>query len=264
MKTNYVSGVVYPLSWLSLLKQIETVTELKVVACVLGYDGFVGIDTEALSFVELLHRTGLSERGLRDGIKKAIKSGYIRVDKADFAATVYVFCPDFQDEANLAAHDHDILINPCHGFKLKDSNKEHVHVADFAERKKCYDILLAEFAMSRSLRIADDICFSEKYTLAKLHSQIRYAKWETKRGKGPAPTREVRNPAGNLVARLKANEGPPPGFSLLQALMEDEGWTRENLYWAIYDGDIELTEIKDSFEYSSWVYEHYEAEQETE
>lgn len=262
MKTNYVSGVVYPLAWLTMLQKIETVAELKVVACVLGYDGVVGIDTEALNFVELLHRTGLSKRGLQDGIKKAIKSGFIRAEKAESSPYAYVFCPGFQDVANLATHDHDIMINHDNVLKLKDSNKEHDHGADFAERKKCYAVLLAEFAMTRALRVADDICFSPKYTLDKLHSQIRYAKWETKRGKGPAPARPVRNAAGNLVARLKTNEGPPPGFSLLQALVEDEGWNRENLYWAIYDGDIELQEIKDSFEYSSWVYEHYEAEQE--
>lgn len=255
MKQVRASGVVYPLAWLTVLQKIETVAELKVIGAVWGYDGVIGIDTEPLTFGELLNRTGLSKRALQDGIKRAVKSGLIRVHKAESSPTVYIL-------AESSPHDHDILINHDN-FKFNSSNNhEHDHGADFAERKKQYEILVQEFAMARSLRIADDICFSPKYSLETLKTQIRYARWEIKRGMNGVELYRVKNPAGHLIARLRQNKPQPAGFSLEACLLEDEGWNLTDLYWAIYNGDLEVPGVKESFKYSSWLYETYEAETE--
>lgn len=255
MKATKTSGVVYPLAWLDVLQQCDTLAELKIIGVVWGYDGVIGIDCEALSFTELLHRTGLSKRSLSEGLKKVVSAGWIRHDEAGSK-------PVYLPSTKSIPHDHDIMIN-LDSFELIDSKKEHDHEAQKVHRQKIYDLLVYEFGMGRSEKVAQDLAFSPKYTVQTLETQIRYARWEKRYGRNSDKAQPILNPAGHLVARLRENKPKPKGYSHVQALVEFDGFVgRDELFWAIYNGEIDDQAIKDTFEYSSWLYELMEAEQE--
>lgn len=257
MKQAYVSGVVYPLSWLAMLQTIDTLSELKVVGAVWGYDGVIGIDTEPLTFTELLNRAGLSKRSLQEGLRRAIASGYI-LSNGDEKSPVYF--------PNAKGSPH-VMINTCfkHDSSTNNHEEEHEHEGYLASMKKVHETLRLEFGMDRSIRVADDLCFSGKYSLSTLESQIRFVRWEVKRGRGSDARKPIKNPAGYLVSRLRENNfHAPSGFNFLAAMLEDEGWDQGSLFLAIYNGDQDLPAIRDTFEYSSWLYEIMEAEQEGE
>lgn len=256
MKQAYVSGVVYPLSWFEMLKSIDTMAELKVVATIWAYDGVIGIDTEPLSFSELLNRAGLSKRSLREGIRRALESGYI-LSNGDEIHPIYSVNAKSTPMSCKSCINTDSRINHEH-------DKEHEHVGYELSMQKLHETLRIEFGMERSIRVADDLC-SGKYSLENLERQVRWVRWEVKRGRGSDKRRPIKNPAGYLVSRLRENNfHAPSGFNLLTAMLEDEGWDQGDLFLAIYNGDQDLPAIRDTFEYSSWLYEMMEAEQEAE
>ncbi len=256
MKQNYVSGVVYPLGWLTWLKNIDTMAELKTVATVWAYDGVIGIETEPLTFTELQNRSGLSKRSLDQGIKRAIENGYILSSGEGIGALYF---------PNTKSIQH-VMINTCFkdSINTHDHELKHEHGGYFLQFAKIHETLRLEFGMERSVRVADDLC-SGKYSLATLETQVRYVRWEVKRGRGSNPRKPIKNPAGYLITRLKENNyHAPSGFNLLTAMVEDEGWTQGDLFMAIYNGDQDLPAIRDTFAYSSWLYEIMEVESEAE
>ncbi|MFQ5580283.1 MAG: hypothetical protein ACE5FZ_06695 [Nitrospiria bacterium] len=244
---NITTGIVYPLEYLAIIREVNSLAELKVISCVFGYDGIIGIETEPLTFTDIMLRSGLSKRSTQEGIKRATNRATIcTID--DNGTRFYL------PNAKSSPHDHD------HAFKLQysggsplNSSEEHEHEAESSPRQKVAQILLNEFGFTKSPRIARDICLTPKYSLERLENQVRYARWEIERGQDTNPKKRIRNPAGWLIYRLKHNEPAPEGFDILISLIEDEGWTRQELYEGIFYDEVDIPEIKESLAYYTWL-----------
>lgn len=251
------SGVLMPLHWLTLMREIRSLAEIKVIGVVYGYDGIVGVESSPPTFSDLVQRTGLSKPSVSQGIKSAIERGEIAA--VEDGESKY-FLPTSVSENGLGRgkenslpheHDHESLnLNNVLNFT---SSKDHDHVVETLPRKHLYQTLLTEFGFTTSQRVAADICLTPKYPLDVLYAQIRYTRYETQHGQDGDPAKILRNPAGRLVFRLKRNAPAPSGFVLIDAL-EAEGWTYTQIYAAIRDGEVELPAIKDTIGYRSWVH----------
>lgn len=242
------TGVVYPLDWFNWLHDCTSLAELKVIGCVLGYDGVIGIESAHPTFSDLLEWTGLARASLTQGIKRAVERQIIYLAET---ANGHVYCPVSKSE--LHVHDHGLL-NTIPDLN-SSTETEHDHGAESELRRNLHQTLLTEFGMSqtsRTERIAQDIALTPKYPLARIQNQIRYTRYEIARGEDGEPARPIRNPAGRLIYRIRGNLPMPQGYTLLAAL-EAEGLTREQIYEGIYYGELELPEIAESVAYVAWL-----------
>lgn len=243
------SGVLMPLHWLTLLRDVSSLAEIKVIGCVYGYDGIVGVEADPPTFTDLVQRTGLSKPSVSTGVQAALDRGEIFT--VEDAGQVR-FLPQIRGKENSLPHDHDHeYLNIDMDLNLT-TTKDHDHEQKSLLRQKLYQTLLNEFGFVTSQRVAADIALTPKYQPEKIQAQIRYTRYEVEHGQDGDPKRPLRNPAGRLVYRIKRNTPAPPGFDLLQAL-ENEGYTREQIYKAVYLGRVELPEIQDSLDYNSWL-----------
>lgn len=245
-------GVVYPLEFLDVIRDTTSLAELKIIAAVWGYDAIIGIDAEALTFTDIQERTGLTDKSVSEGIKRAITNEAILPKEANGTR---FFLPNVEKSIaeKSIAHEHVHVyisdsLNSTGGQDFK-----HEHAEESKVRQQLYQILLDEFGMVVSAKVAHNLALTPKYPVNKLQAQIRYTRWEVKHGEDGHSDRPIHNAAGRLVYRLKINKPAPRGFDLEAALTEDEGWTRDRLYRAIFDGEIDLPTIKDSFGYSAWM-----------
>lgn len=242
LKITVGQGVLYPLDFLTVIQDATSLAELKVVACVWGYDAIVGIETEKLTFTDIQQRTGLTNKSTSDGIKRALDKVYIVYLEEN--GTRYFLPPE-----KSIPHVHDHVFKPMDILSSSLTNN-HEHEEKSKPRQKVYQTLLEEFGMVKSVRIAQDIALTPKYTIERLEQQIRYTRWEVQHGEDGNHQKLIRNAAGRLVHRIKNNLPQPKGFDLVEAL-EADGWTRDKLYSAVERGEI-APHLKDTMGYASW------------
>lgn len=240
-------GIVYPLSFLTLIKETRSLAELKAVLCIYGYDAIIGVQSEPLTFMDIVERTGLTKKSLSDGLRRAIERGVCKPREVN--GTRY-FLP--MEKSKPHVHEHESITIDLVGL-YSNREENHVHGEKSKPRQKIYHILLDEFSMSLSPRVAYDIALTPKYPLDRLLDQIRYTRWEIKRGENSDPARPIENPAGRLISRLRYNRPKPRGFSLETALVEDEGYSHNELYEAIYHDRLDIPEIRESIAYAAWL-----------
>jgi hypothetical protein len=242
-------GVVYPLDFLNIIHDCTSLAELKVIGCVYGYDAIIGIESENLTYSDLRDRTGLkSDKSLSEGIKRAVERK--KVKSVEVEGTRF-YCPSEKSKV----HDHDHVSLNYIGVVQRHDLKDHDHEEKSKARQQLYQIFLNEFGFSqtqRTLRIAHDMCLTPKYHPDRVLNQIRYTRYEIKHGENGNPQNLIQNPAGRLIYRIRSNRPMPQGFSLLEAL-EAEGWTREQLYQAVYNGELDAPDIEGGFGYASWL-----------
>lgn len=240
-------GVLYPLEFLNHLHDITSLAELKVIGCVLGYDAIVGVEAEPLTFTDLQERTGLTKKSLSEGIKRAVERKIVYLHEQNGSR---FFLP--KEKSIPHVHESFKTINSVDFKLLVVRDHEHEGVESIP-RQEIHQILLSEFGMTKSPRVARDICLTPKYTLDRLINQLRYTRWEVKRGQDSNPQKPIRNAAGRFIYRLKHNEPIPRDFDFVTSLTEDEGWSTSELYEAIYTGKIDLPHLKDTFGFAAWL-----------
>jgi hypothetical protein len=246
-------GVVYPLEFLTIIRDATSLSEFKVIAAVWGYDAVVGVDAEALTFTDIQERTGLTNKSVSEGIKRAIDNGSISPKEVNGTR---FFLPKGVEKSILEKsiphdHDHEYVLDDLSFTRGQDSN--HDHAGESKLRQDVYQILLNEFGMVVSEKVAHNLALTPKYPVSKLWAQIRHTRWEVKHGEDGNADRPISNPAGRLVHRLKMNKPAPRGFNLNTVLLEDEGWSQERLWDAIFNGEVDLPTIKNSYPYQAWI-----------
>lgn len=242
-------GIVYPLEYLNIIHDCTSLAELKVISCVYGYDAIIGIESENLTYSDLLERTGLrSDRSLADGLRRAIDRNIVK--SVEVNGTRF-YCPVAKSKAHV--HDHESFKDMV--FWTLNDDKDHEHADKGKVRLGLYQMLLDQFGFaqtSRTQRIAHDICLTPKYDVQRIQRQIHYTRYEVENGEDGDLSRSIRNPAGRLVDRIRSNRPQPHGFDLVAAL-EADGWTREELYKAVYTGQLDAPDIEGGFGYAAWL-----------
>lgn len=247
---DYPNGsIVLPLTFLNIIKNTTSLAELKVSCCVLAYANIVGLETEELTWTDLLQRTGLTDKSVTEGIRRAVNSTVIKEVEIDGL-------PHYSPTGGNSpghVHEHDISLLGFKDFSTND--EEHVHAGKSPVREKLRQVLLNEFGMSltqRTQRVAYDICLTPKYPVERIAAQIRYTRYEMVHGENGNSSRPIKKPAAWLVHRIRHGAPAPAGFDLLESL-EAEGMTRSQIYEAVYNEEINLPKIQESLDYHAWV-----------
>lgn len=239
-------GIVYPLEYLHFIQKATSLAELKVVSVIYGYDAIIGIEAEPLTYTDIVERTGLTDRSVSDGLKRALARQIVKSVERNGTRFYVPVAKSIVHE-----HDHESFKHTM-GFK-SDSPNDHEHGAKSIVRQQLYQILLDEFGMFTTWRVAQDIALTPKYPVDRILNQIRYTRWEVKHGEDGNPQRKITNPPGRFVFRVRSNRPQPQGFNVVEYLTEIEGWTRDELFGAVYSGDLVAPDIEGSFEYAAWL-----------
>jgi DNA-directed RNA polymerase subunit M/transcription elongation factor TFIIS len=221
-------GTMLPPEFLAVLREISTLSELKVLIALLAVSSDVGIDARGLTFDDILHATSLARASTDKGLKLALQRGTIVKSGSKYE-------PNWNGVSKGELHVHDMhVLKHEHNSSLETCMQEHAS-SDFEK------ILVSEFGLA--VRVALDLV--RRYPREHLFTHINQARYA--RAKGMIKS----NLQGWLVASIRDNWGPPKGFSWVTVL-EAQGWTTERMYEAHAEGSLQIPEIENSIGYSIW------------
>jgi hypothetical protein len=187
-------GSYFPPELRELLPFIDTMSELKVLLCVLDAYFQAGLDAQPLTLDQIQERTGLSRYGVVEGLKRGRQRGTL---KRMAVRGTYKYEPSLK------------IRLPCmhessHTKESDSSNKDDdMHASESENRAALCKILVEEFGVST--RVADDIAQHRKVDFVQ--RQIDYARHEIRTGFVP------KNSAGYIVARIRDDRPAPLGYS---------------------------------------------------
>lgn len=183
-------GSYFPPELRELLPDIDTLSEVKVLLCVLDRYFQAGLDALPMTLKEIEQATGLSRYGANEGLKRARARGSIKRLRA----------------RGTFAYEPSLRIRlPCMHDSLHPSSSESSSETehDHASRSEILKILVVEFGVAS--RVADDVAFHRDPVYVQKH--IDYARYEIQTV-GFTP----KNPAGFIIARIRDDWPPPLGF----------------------------------------------------
>jgi len=196
-------GTFFPPEFRDLLPHLDTMSELKVLLCVLDAYFQAGLDARPLTMDQIQERTGLSRYGVNEGLKRGRARGTVRrlsVGKTfAYEPSLKIRLPCMHESYSKRS-DSTPKEDEKHAWE-SDLRKSDPRESDL--RKQILQVLVRDFGVST--RVADDIACHRPDAEA-IWQQIEYARYEI--GAGFTPT----NSAGYIVARIRDDRPAPLGY----------------------------------------------------
>lgn len=241
MTFSMPKGTLFPPEFLPVLRDINTLAELKVTIALLAVSSETGIDARGLTFDDLEHATSLARGSVNKGIKLALERQTIVKNGSKYE-------PNWNGMSKYELHVHDMhVLKHEHDISSTFETCMQKHGGSDFEK-----ILITEFGLA--VRVARDIC--ERYPTMHLFKHVHFARYARSK-------RIARNLQGWLVASVRDDWGPPKGFRWLDVL-KAQGWTDEELFKVHYEAQedgLYIPEIEDTMGYAIWL-QSYEADYE--
>lgn len=181
-----------------------TKSELKVTLCVLLNYFQVGIDSEPLTFTDILKQTGLSKSSVMTGLDAAI-------ERRSIIRTTYQNQPRYEPRfGKIRTHDMTCSINTVPKSEPLQQKQETCHGSEIEPRQEIFDRLL-KFGLA--YHVAQNMAMSKRYPLERLQNQLRYIDYEIEQGLAPESPHSF---PGYVVNRIKYDRQPPPSYQKKQ------------------------------------------------
>lgn len=235
-------AVYFPPELRSLVREISTLSELKVTICLLDAYFQSGLDARPLTFDDIQDLTQLARSSVNDGIKRALKRGSI--ERCSINGT-FKYEPALRgvqnDSSNSEPPCMSLNMDSLKTFSSKHLKESCMSESEISERRHLFDVIFKEFKLSK--RVALDI--SERYDINYLWRHIYYTRHAVKQN-------QCRSTTGYFVARIRDDWAPPKGFSMM-GYLEGEGYEQYEIYRMYRDGEVEIPELEDSISYRAWL-----------
>ena len=202
---------ILPIETWYLVHENLTKSEMKVMFCVLLNYFQVGIDSEPLTFSDILKQTKLSKSSVSSGLEAAIVHGYI-------IRTLHQNQPHYEPRfKKIRTHDMTCTLDTCQEGEPPKEKYKTCHGSEIEPRQEIFAKLL-KFGLAH--HVAQNISMTSRYPLKQLQNQIKYIEHEIETGDAPA---NLRSFPGYVVNRIKYDRQKPPSF---KSDPLDDNWVR--------------------------------------
>lgn len=204
-----------PETWM-LVQENLSKSELRVTLCILLNQFSVGIDTEPVTFNQLVEQTGMSKSSVLSGIDAAMNRGSVFRTKHNGQPTYQVNIKRGSEKSELmTCHDTYTYSKKTEPI-LKDDMSCHGEKTEL--RSEILEKLL-KYGLAE--HVARNIALTNRYSVELLKRQIEYIEHERESGDAPTSHRKF---CGYVVNRIKFDRVAPVGFD--QEPEEEIQWLR--------------------------------------